>query len=127
MRWRSCPSRWLRAAASCSPEERPCSRRISSAGQLTIWISSPPLSGGTSHQQGSDRSDDPSAFQQAGELLALFHAQAAATDHNYEMRENEKALAWLSGPHRITAPVMGRLRAQIAAWPTDTWYRTRVR
>ncbi len=67
---------------------------------------------------GSDRSDDPSAFQQAGELLALFHAQAAATDHDYEMRENEKALAWLSGPHRITAPVVARLRAQIAAWPT---------
>ena len=67
---------------------------------------------------GSDHSDDPSAFQQAGELLALFHAQAAVADHDYEMRENEKALAWLSGPHRITAPVVARLRAQIAAWPT---------
>ena len=67
---------------------------------------------------GSDRSDDPSTYRQAGKLLALFHAQAGVTDDDYEMRENEKALAWLSGPHRITPPVVARLRAQIAAWPT---------
>ncbi len=67
---------------------------------------------------GSDRGDDPSAYRQAGELLALFHAQAGVTDDHYEMRENEKALAWLSGPHRITPSVVALLRAQISAWPT---------
>jgi hypothetical protein len=48
----------------------------------------------------------------------LFHAQAAVSDEGYEARENEKALAWLSGPHRIAPPVMALLRAQLAAWPT---------
>ena len=67
---------------------------------------------------GSDRGDDPSTYRQAGELLALLHAQAGVTDDHYETRENEKALAWLSGSHRITAPVVALLRAQISVWPT---------
>jgi hypothetical protein len=46
---------------------------------------------------GSAHGDDPPAYRQAGELLALFHAQAVVTDDGYEMRENQKALAWLSG------------------------------
>jgi len=35
----------------------------------------------------------------------------------YEKLANEKALAWLSGPHRISPPTADRLRAQIASWP----------
>jgi hypothetical protein len=35
------------------------------------------------------------------QLLALFYAQAHVTDDDYERRENEKSLAWLSSPHRI--------------------------
>lgn len=67
---------------------------------------------------GSDHDDDPRTYRQAGALLAMFHAQAAVTDPDYEQRENEKALAWLSGRHRIAPSVVARLREQIAAWPT---------
>jgi aminoglycoside phosphotransferase (APT) family kinase protein len=67
---------------------------------------------------GSGHDDDPDAYRQAGELLALFHAQAAAPDRDYEKRGNDKALAWLSRPHRIAPAVVAELRAQIASWPT---------
>jgi tRNA A-37 threonylcarbamoyl transferase component Bud32 len=69
---------------------------------------------------GSGQDDDPGTFRQAGELLALFHAQAVVTDDDYERRENDKALAWLSGPHRIAPSVAVLLRARIAAWPTPS-------
>jgi hypothetical protein len=67
---------------------------------------------------GTEHADAPSTYAQAGELLALFHAQTVVTDDDYERRENEKSLAWLSGPHRIAASTVERLRAEIAAWPT---------
>jgi aminoglycoside/choline kinase family phosphotransferase len=67
---------------------------------------------------GSEYADAPSTYRQAGELLALFHAQTFVTDDDYERRENEKSLALLSGPHRIAAAMVERLRAEIAAWPT---------
>lgn len=67
---------------------------------------------------GSDHADEPTTYRQAGELLAQFHAQAVVADDEYERRENDKALAWLSGPHRIAAPAVAMLRAQIASWPT---------
>jgi hypothetical protein len=67
---------------------------------------------------GNDAAENPGTYRQAGELLALFHGQDAMTDQDYESRENDKALAWLSGPHRIAAPTVLLLRAQIAEWPT---------
>ena len=67
---------------------------------------------------GSDAGEDPGTYRQAGELLALFHGQTTVTDADYERRENEKALAWLSGPHRIAASTVEVLRAQIAGWST---------
>jgi hypothetical protein len=67
---------------------------------------------------GSEYADVPSTYRQAGELLAVFHAQTTGTDDDYERRENEKALAWLSGPHRIAPDTVEQLRAEIAAWPT---------
>ncbi|HLL69430.1 MAG TPA: phosphotransferase [Micromonosporaceae bacterium] len=67
---------------------------------------------------GSGYADDPATFRQAGELLALLHAQTAFTDHDHERRENEKSLGLLSQPHRIAATIVERLRAEIAAWPT---------
>ncbi len=67
---------------------------------------------------GSEAGEHPGTYRQAGELLALFHGQAAATDADYERRENDKALAWLSEPHRIAASTALLLRAQIAEWPT---------
>lgn len=67
---------------------------------------------------GSKQADDTSTYRQAGELLALLHAQTPVTDDDYERRENEKSLASLSGPHRIAATIAERLRAEIATWPT---------
>ncbi|WCN79435.1 phosphotransferase [Micromonospora sp. LH3U1] len=67
---------------------------------------------------GSRQADDPAIYQQAGELLALLHAQTAVTDDDYERRENEKSLAWLRQPHRIAATTVEQLRAEIVAWPT---------
>ena len=48
---------------------------------------------------GSKHARAPSAYRQAGRLLALLHAQAHVTDDDYDRRENEKSLAWLAGPH----------------------------
>lgn len=67
---------------------------------------------------GSEHADNPCTYRQAGELLALLHAQTVGTDDDYERHENEKSLAWLSQPHRIAATTVERLRAEIAAWPT---------
>lgn len=67
---------------------------------------------------GTDYADNPDTYRQAGQLLALFHAQETLRDNDYETRENRKALAWLSGPHRIAAHIEERLRAEIASWPT---------
>ncbi|MCG5467947.1 phosphotransferase [Micromonospora sp. LAH09] len=67
---------------------------------------------------GSTYADDPAAFRQAGELLALLHAQNAVVDDDYERRENEKSLAWLRQPHRIATATVERLRAEIASWST---------
>jgi hypothetical protein len=66
----------------------------------------------------SQHSNDPSAFRQAGELLALLHTQTVVTDEDYERRENAKSLAWLSGPRRIAKATVEQLRGEIAAWPT---------
>lgn len=67
---------------------------------------------------GSEHADASSTYRQAGELLALFHAQTVTVDGDYERRENEKSLAWLAWPHRIAAATVERLRAEIATWPT---------
>ncbi|MFF5216058.1 phosphotransferase [Micromonospora sp. NPDC000442] len=67
---------------------------------------------------GSVHTDDPHIYRQAGELLALLHAQVAVTDDDHERRENEKSLAWLCRPHRIPAHTVRRLRAEITSWPT---------
>lgn len=67
---------------------------------------------------GSGHDDEPDTYRQAAELLARFHAQTAVLDREYEKRGNDKALAWLSGPHRIAPAVVSELRAQIVSWPT---------
>ncbi|MFF5179368.1 phosphotransferase [Micromonospora sp. NPDC000316] len=67
---------------------------------------------------GSAYADDPGIYRQAGELLALLHAQTAVRGDNYEKSENEKSLTALSGPHRIAPSTVQRLRAEIAGWPT---------
>ena len=67
---------------------------------------------------GTDHADHPDTYRQAGQLLALLHAQTAVKDVGYESRENRRSLAWLSGPHRISADVEEQLRVEIASWPT---------
>nr|WP_230416428.1 aminoglycoside phosphotransferase family protein [Micromonospora tarapacensis] len=67
---------------------------------------------------GTEHADDPRVYRQAGELLALLHAQDVVIDDDHERRENEKSLAWLGRPHRIAAHTVRRLRAEITGWPT---------
>jgi len=67
---------------------------------------------------GSEHADEPSTYRQAGELLSLLHAQTVVTDDDYERRENDKSLAWLSQPHRIAATTVERLQTELAVWPT---------
>lgn len=67
---------------------------------------------------GSTHADDPTVYRQAGELLALLHAQSVVVDDDYERRENEKSQAWLRQPHRIAAATAERLRAEIGTWST---------
>ncbi|WJK39487.1 phosphotransferase [Solwaraspora sp. WMMA2056] len=69
---------------------------------------------------GSGHADDPDIHRQAGELLAMLHAQIAVTDVDHERRENAKSLSWLAGPHRIDDDTVRRLRAEIASWPTPS-------
>ena len=69
--------------------------------------------------QGDVAATDPATYEQAGALLARFHAQLSVRDDDFERGVNEKALAWLDGPHRIPAGDVDRLRAIIADWPED--------
>jgi hypothetical protein len=69
---------------------------------------------------GSAHAGAPATYRQAGNLLALLHAQAAVTDEGYERRENEKSLAWLADPHRIAPSMVEQLQAEIAKWPRPT-------
>jgi hypothetical protein len=66
----------------------------------------------------SDQQDDPALFRQAGGLLAMLHEQDAVVDEDHELRDNERSLRWLAGPHRIAPETVARLRADIVAWPT---------
>ena len=66
----------------------------------------------------TERADETDTFRQAGQLLALLHAQPAVVDHDFEIQENAKALGWLVKPHRIDPDSEQRLRAEISSWPT---------
>ena len=70
--------------------------------------------------QGSDHERRPDTYRQAGELLALFHAQFAVEDSDFEAREKAKTLAWLSSSHRIAPDVTARVRAQMESWPATS-------
>jgi Phosphotransferase enzyme family len=60
----------------------------------------------------------PETYQQAGEVLAVFHQQSAVRDDTYESRANERILRYLSSPHRIAPDLVDRLRTTIEHWPT---------
>jgi len=66
----------------------------------------------------TERVNEPETYRQAGQLLAMLHAQLAVTHDEYEAEENAKALAWLAKPHRIDPLTEQRLLAEIASWPT---------
>ena len=53
--------------------------------------------------------DDPAVFRQAGELLAMLHEQDGVVDEDHELRDNERSLRWLAGPHRIAPEVVRQL------------------
>lgn len=67
---------------------------------------------------GSAAQTDPETFRQAGELLALLHAQSEQSDETYEARQNAKVLRNLDRTHLIAPNVEARLRDVINSWPT---------
>jgi len=68
--------------------------------------------------QGSPAERDPDTYLQAGELLALLHAQGPVDDEDYWHREQASALAWLAKVHRIAPEVESALRDAVESWST---------
>ncbi|WP_245735978.1 aminoglycoside phosphotransferase family protein [Pedococcus cremeus] len=66
---------------------------------------------------GTRAEGDPSTYAQAGELLAVLHAQASHIDEDYERQQNARTLQWLDGPHRIDGATEVELRAHVADFP----------
>jgi hypothetical protein len=69
--------------------------------------------------QGRPAEHDPDTFRQAGELLAVLHAQGHVDDEDYWQREQDSALAWLDKAHRIGPDVEAALREHVEAWSTS--------
>lgn len=67
---------------------------------------------------GSAAQEDTETFRQAGELLALLHAQPGLTDEDYEAKENAKVISNLGKPHRIAPKVEAAVRRLVGSWPT---------
>lgn len=68
--------------------------------------------------EGSAHEYVPDTYRQAGMLLACLHGQLGREDPEFEVRANDKTLAWLEGPHRIAPDAVARLRAEVESWPT---------
>ena len=66
---------------------------------------------------GSQAQESPDTFREAGELLAMLHAQSEVLDPDYESNQNAKVLRNLDKPHRIRPDVATRLRETVASWP----------
>jgi hypothetical protein len=67
--------------------------------------------------QGSAAASRMDTYAQAGELLRVYHDQAAVEDADYEERMNAKALSWFEGPHRVAPETVEELTAMIGSWP----------
>jgi tRNA A-37 threonylcarbamoyl transferase component Bud32 len=67
---------------------------------------------------GSPAQEDRDTFRQAGELLAMLHAQSGPVDAAYETNENAKVLRNLDKTHRIEPNTKQTIRRIIDSWPT---------
>ncbi|MCF4123010.1 aminoglycoside phosphotransferase family protein [Antribacter sp. KLBMP9083] len=67
---------------------------------------------------GTRHETDPDVYQQAGELLAVFHAQCALVDDQWEAAENARSLARLDRSHRLPADTVARLRDVVGSFET---------
>lgn len=68
---------------------------------------------------GSAAQQEADTFRQAGELLAMLHAQGGPTDASYEATENAKIQRNLDKAHRIAPALVAKLRRIVGGWPTD--------
>lgn len=68
---------------------------------------------------GSPAQHVPDTFRQAGELLAMLHAQPGRVGASYEADENAKVLRNLDKAHRIGPTVEASLRELICPWPAE--------
>lgn len=66
--------------------------------------------------EGDPAQDAPGTYRQAGRLLADFHSQHRELAADWTARLRDRALGWLAGPHRIPAPAVSALRAEITRW-----------
>ncbi len=66
--------------------------------------------------EGDPAQDAPGTYRQAGRLLADFHGQHRELAADWTTRLRDRVLGWLAGPHRIPAPAVRALRAEITRW-----------
>ncbi|MFK4837088.1 phosphotransferase [Microbacterium sp. ZW T2_14] len=60
---------------------------------------------------------DPEVHRRAGQLLGVFHAQAARPSEGTDAAATARALRWLDSPHAIGPAVEARLRLALDALP----------
>ncbi|WP_240181754.1 aminoglycoside phosphotransferase family protein [Nocardioides sp. 616] len=67
--------------------------------------------------EGTPAQDDPETYRQAGELLAKYHSQVSATDHEWHDKFRARVLRFLDLPHRIDAGIEEAVRSEVPTWP----------
>lgn len=67
--------------------------------------------------EGTPHQDDPGVFQQAGELLAQFHAQNSRVDPDWVERQRQRVRRYLGQPHRLAPGLAARIETEAATWP----------
>lgn len=69
--------------------------------------------------EGTENEWELDTYRQAGALLARLHGQRAVLyDGEFERRQKEETLAWLSRPHRIAPDAAAALTEAVTGWPT---------
>lgn len=104
--------RWLRPWVERSRAARLVAGDADAGILVTRWLTGELV-------LGSPARAEPETFRQAGELLALLHAQPGRLDEGYEATENAKVLGNLAKPHRIPGERARELRALVASWPAE--------
>ncbi|SNC60235.1 Phosphotransferase enzyme family protein [Kytococcus aerolatus] len=68
--------------------------------------------------EGTPAQEDPFTYEQAGRLIAAFHAQHSTVDPSWNDSLRGRVERFLAMPHRIDATIAERVRDELAGWPT---------